>query len=224
MPTKKYKKRTYKKKPKKTVFRPQRLITTGFPKTTCVKLRYCDTVTINPGLGTVGYHSFRANSCFDPDYTGTGHQPLGFDQWSTFYNHYIVVGAKIKITVTSNSGPGSGMLVSGIALTDEVATISNFTDLMEQGLTRVQKQSVHMNAQRPRATTKCYSAKKFFNVINVLDNWTRIGAKINANPVEMAYFNVWATNSTAVDQTNVDIIIELEQIVVFSEPKELSQS
>jgi hypothetical protein len=35
-------------------------------------------------------HHFRTTAVYDPDYTGTGHQPYGFDQHSRLYNHYIV--------------------------------------------------------------------------------------------------------------------------------------
>jgi hypothetical protein len=40
---------------------------------------------------------FNLNSLFDPDRTGAGHQPLGFDQWSAFYNRYRV--DKVKVVV-----------------------------------------------------------------------------------------------------------------------------
>ena len=38
------------------------------------------------------------NSLFDPNRTGTGHQPYGFDQLSTFYNRYYVTGSKMTVT------------------------------------------------------------------------------------------------------------------------------
>lgn len=37
-----------------------------------VKLRYVDTVSINPGAAAVLPHFFSANGIFDPDETGTG--------------------------------------------------------------------------------------------------------------------------------------------------------
>jgi len=54
----------------------------GFPSQKIVKMRYVDRYqnTLN-GAG-YGLVQWRANGCFDPDVTGTGHQPLGYDQWS----------------------------------------------------------------------------------------------------------------------------------------------
>ncbi len=48
-------------------------------------------------LGSVGLQQFRGNSCFDPDLTGTGLQPTGFDQWAAFFNEYTVVSSYIEI-------------------------------------------------------------------------------------------------------------------------------
>jgi len=37
------------------------------------------------------------NSLFDPDFSGAGAQPLGYDQWSAFYSRYKVLGVKWKV-------------------------------------------------------------------------------------------------------------------------------
>ena len=40
------------------------------------------------------------NSLFDPDFTGTGHQPYYFDQFATIYQRYTVIGSKLTATFT----------------------------------------------------------------------------------------------------------------------------
>ena len=66
-------------------------------KQNCV-LRYHETFAINPGIGGVpGTYSFRSNSCFDPNFTGVGHQPRGFDQIMTMYQFLAVREAQIEI-------------------------------------------------------------------------------------------------------------------------------
>lgn len=229
---KRNKKKTYRRRSRKTykrrsVYRPQRILSTGFPKTTAVKLRYVDSITMNASAGTVDSHVFVANSLFDPDLVLGGHQPLGFDQWSQFYNHYVVVGSKIKASFSSQtSSPATnGFYLHGITLSDDPTFTANPLHLMEQPLTRVVKQSVHTNAQRIKSVTRTYSAKKFFNITNVTDNITRIGAPITANPTEQAYFIVYTGNSDVLaDSEPVTVLIEIEFITIFSEPKELIQS
>lgn len=62
-----------------------------------VRLRYSDTINMNPPAGTLLRHTFRVTDCVDPDYSGAGHQPLSWDQVSAFYKRYSVIGFKYRI-------------------------------------------------------------------------------------------------------------------------------
>ncbi|QGH72494.1 MAG: capsid protein [CRESS virus sp. ct4af14] len=61
------------------------------------KLLYSQLVSINPGAGVCGVHAFSANGMYDPDITGVGHQPKGFDEYMALYNHYKVTASKIHV-------------------------------------------------------------------------------------------------------------------------------
>lgn len=231
MPKKTYsKKRTYRRrralKKQVGVFRLQRNLPVGFPKTNCVKLRYVDSTVINPSIGAIGYHWYSANNCSDPDYSGLGHQPSGWDQWGQFYNHYVVVGAKIKATfaLRATGTEVGGIMIGGINLSDDVVATSDMSTLLEQSLATKNYQFFNLS-NRPKTITKGYSAKKFFNVTNITDNWARLGAQVQLTPAELAYFGVFVGCSDySVDPPNISCLIEIEYIVVFSEPKEIPQS
>ena len=60
------------------------------------KLRYVAYGAISTASLGYGEQIFRLNSCFDPDYSGAGAQPLGFDQWAAFYSRYKVLSVKAK--------------------------------------------------------------------------------------------------------------------------------
>ncbi|WP_219929646.1 hypothetical protein, partial [Achromobacter pulmonis] len=63
-------------------------------KFTCRMIYAERAFTVNPGVGgTVDTHIFRANSVYDPDESGVGHQPTGFDQLMEFFQYYTVVAA-----------------------------------------------------------------------------------------------------------------------------------
>lgn len=64
------------------------------PDTTLVKLKYNETIQMANVAGT-GWYQFSINSLFDPNTTGAGHQPQGFDQWSQFYSKYQVNASSI---------------------------------------------------------------------------------------------------------------------------------
>jgi len=73
-------------------------------KQDCV-LRYHETFSVNPALGGVpASYVFRANSCFDPNFTGTGHQPRGFDQIMAMYQYLAVRECQIEVWFTPSDG------------------------------------------------------------------------------------------------------------------------
>lgn len=68
-----------------------------------VGLRYTAQVAITNTVGVPNSYVFRGNSVFDPDYTGIGSQPNGFDQWKTMYQRYRVLGSKCIVRPVSTS-------------------------------------------------------------------------------------------------------------------------
>lgn len=64
-----------------------------------VKLTYADNylhnIACNGSASTA--QVFRMNSIFDPDVTGTGHQPVMRDLWASQYDYYTVIQADYKL-------------------------------------------------------------------------------------------------------------------------------
>lgn len=97
--------------------RPDRLL---------VKLPYADYYTKTLTFGTPGQtQAWNLNSIYDPDRTGTGHQPLGTDQWATFYKKYRVFKVAYNISISNMSADSSVM--GGITPTNGV--FGNFNDM-----------------------------------------------------------------------------------------------
>ncbi len=71
----------------------------SIPKSVIVTLRYVEHfLSLNPGSGAIARHRFSANGLFDPDFSGGGHQPMGFDQWSAWYIRNGVLSAQIEVS------------------------------------------------------------------------------------------------------------------------------
>jgi len=209
-------------------FRNQSLIRTGFPRTTMVKLRYVEGVTINAAAAQVGYHYFRANSVYDPNYTGGGHQPMNFDLWAQLYNHYVVVGAKCTAYFHDDNNASSQGVLFGIALTDDHITTSDASTIMEQGTTtyRMGNGGPADNSGKGLKVVRKFSAKKFFNITNINDNIARLGAGVTSDPTELAFFSIFCghTPGSTSDLAAHLVTVVLEYLVIFSEPKEQGQS
>lgn len=62
-----------------------------FPDRLRASLRYYDTVNLAGGVPSPNAQVFLMNSLYDPDSTGTGHQPEGYDQLTAIYLKYLVV-------------------------------------------------------------------------------------------------------------------------------------
>lgn len=224
-------KRRYRGRRKRRAFSGRPSNMPGFPTTKIVKHRYCDTISLDPGFGpTPAVHAFHANDLFDPDYTtssGGDHQPLGFDQWAQFYNHYCVIGALITVQImpTSNS---SVPLLAGVYLSDDAVVPTDVTTLIEQGLGVYRMMGPVTNSpgiQRPMRIG--YSAKKFFSITDVKDNIARIGALAvtSGGPSDKAFFNVWAASSSSGSDPNpLSALITIDYVTLWSEPKSIPQS
>jgi hypothetical protein len=71
---------------------------------TVVVFRYTETIsTGNITTLAVFPYVFRANSIFDPNRTGTGHQPYAYDTYGGIYNRYLVTHCKATVTFCSTS-------------------------------------------------------------------------------------------------------------------------
>lgn len=99
-----------------------------------IRHKYVDKVALSsPGLNGIQTYVFRANSLYDPDYTGTGHQPMFYDEMVTHYNKYTVMYSKLKVCISPNDNSYSK--IWGIALVDDASEInasSTHTDTLEQ--------------------------------------------------------------------------------------------
>lgn len=71
--------------------------TAVFGQSKTANYRYVEQFSITSGA-TSGVYTFRLNSMFDPNFTGTGHQPLFRDVMTGIFAHYRVNSCKFKLT------------------------------------------------------------------------------------------------------------------------------
>lgn len=198
---------------------------TAFPANRIVKMKYVSKFVIDVGASAeFKEYIFSANSIFDPDVTSAGHQPYGFDQWTTFYKQYVVLGS--KITVQGITDTTSTPSIYGVRTVDLATTgHTTITGLMENPIVSYRVLQLAANGNVPDPATARFSAKKWFNVKDVKDNKTRIGALMTASPSEQAYFSVFAgPHNATTDIPAIYFLATIHYTVLLSEPKELPQS
>lgn len=96
-----------------------------------VVLPYSESLNRAPAATSEDYQ-WNLNSLFDPNRTGTGHQPLGNDQWAAFYNRYRVLSTFVRVTYNNVS---SGTCNCVIAATNSTTNLT-FLAAMEQPYSR----------------------------------------------------------------------------------------
>ncbi len=193
-----------------------------FPRTAIVSLRWVtNKKTVNPGVGTPGTVSFRANSIFEPDAAGTDtHQPYGHDTLATVYERYKVVSAKITVSFVGTGGDQLSGGMASIQLSTAITPTTNTTLMLEQPETTYKPYNP-LSYGGKTILSKTYSASKFFGKRRNKD----LTAQFGVDPVELAFFHVSAHGSTAaINPAVVDLIVTITYKVIITEPKALGQS
>jgi len=103
------------------------------PKKKRFTFSYSDMVTVN-GLAAGAFqgHAFNGNGLYDPDDTGTGHQPRGFDQMKALYRTYKVNASTIRVRfVGTSTGAGVVCGLFADASSDSNPTTAYIYDVLE---------------------------------------------------------------------------------------------
>lgn len=188
----------------------------GFPQKLMTTLVYNGTYGgTSAGLSPV-IRQFSCNGMFDPDITGTGHQPMYFDQFMAIYDHYTVFRSHIemRLVVTSNSS------LSVLYIDDDTSTVSLAEQAAEQP--SASKVITPVTMSRPSILRKSWDAKSFFGG-DIYDN-DNLQGNASANPVEQSYFTfVHGALDTGVNSA-VYVNFTIRYEAVFDELKTQSQS
>lgn len=230
---KKGRKRQYFRRKKKSMYKIPRQMG-AFSNYQLVNLRYGSQFILDStAVGTYGTYHFRANSCYDPDESGVGHQPRGFDQWSAFYDNYVVLGSKITIRAnntlqTLEAGDTShskfNMAYICVSLTeDKESSAGDIPEMLESRL--FSYKPLNTNQYNTTYVTKKFSAKKFLGIKNVSEA-SQLVALTTADPAQEVWYNITGFNGSASTETSASLhcTVTIDYIVMFKNRKVLPQS
>lgn len=210
------------------------------PRRVFVKLPYFESFTL---LGSVaGYvdHTYSLTDIWDPNTTGTGHQPRGRDTWAALYNKYRIHGCKMTLTCSNVdiATLPTAALVVGSCLSDASTGAGGSTpilDLIEgpqpEGFHKVKwrtfnPQATGFAAELNRHSRRMYvpTRKTFRGIsfdywsaqLNQQDLWIDVGV----SPASNIFFNVFMGGMNGDDTTGCGIVffIKLVYYVEFAQP------
>ena len=198
----------------------------GFAARKLVKLRYVQNFTLDATALVPAIQQFRANSVYDPDKTGTGHQPSNYDKLSTIYDRYTVLGSRLRCYYVAQSDTNLvppclaiGLSEDGDQIFDSY-TAGGIENVLEQNRLRYYKGYVGAptSGTTPMLSIN-FSAKKFFGVKTLVGEHP-YSAGVNTTPTEGALFNIAAISQDgSADPSAVLLRAEIDYIIMFTEPK-----
>lgn len=230
MPTnksnKRRRKRSRKRSSRKRRYRRRRRpkLQVGFPiKHTC-KLRYTEVISLNASAGANSTYSFRCNNIYDPDATGTGHQPRHYDILQEVYDYYCVRGMKITAKVVGFDETSTNRSqVMGIRISPDLNLEAPNTDiaaLHEAGRTLNTRWTMvnHQDPTTTRALTHTWSLRRNKANTNTTTDDVLTGTTAGAGPSRQDYATIFvghAITDPGQDPARLQIMVSIDYVVQF---------
>jgi len=192
-----------------------------FPYRTKRNIQYYASGSVSTGTATANSYVFSANGAYDPDISGTGGQPMGFDQMMLYYNHYVVKKARIRAVIGNTSTsltPSVGIHVSGSS-----SVVSSIEQLVESGDLVFHELSFAGSYGSRARLNRTLNVGKFQGVNNVLDDPNMRGDSAS-NPAEQSYFHLVTWNPYSATQVASSFQVLIDYEVWFTEPRTPSVS
>jgi len=185
-----------------------RLKALGLPTVYRMPMRYVESVTVVAATGALGIYQWRTNSLFDPNFTGTGHQPYGFDQMKTYYASYLVTSSKISAECLSSAVV---ICLAGVMTSAESSTgITTADGYMEPG--KGQGGLLYSNSTR--------GFESRWSLAAIADHDPAdYSALISASPANSDFYTVFVQDAYALAGTaTLFVTISIEYEVTWKDP------
>lgn len=195
-----------------------------FRKSYTTKMRYATDIRLDGAVaGLPVNYMFNAIDMRDPDRTGVGHQPLGFNQLEAIYEHYTVLKAKITATFIPLEATGYGVpIVCNIMSNNGTVIYTTPDSQREQGQST--SGIAGFNGSRPLTLIHNFDSKRFFGVTDVDDNH-HLSGRGGASPTENACLQISVAPADAGQISTACVVqILIEYTAKWTERKPLALS
>lgn len=198
------------------LYKPLRYRSSGVPEQMIQKQKYAETVRHTITSGFVQY-VFSCNGIYDANISGSGHQPLYFDQMMALYNHYVVTASHIRITPAT--GTGIDLIVCAYIDDDATGTTTATTSWEKPG--------AHVVAGTP-SSYKIPPIDLYWKSENAFGRDVMANSELHgtasANPTEQSYFITTLFDPALGTTTNVTFLYECWFDIIFFERKDIGGS
>lgn len=178
------------------------------------KLRYADIQLRSSSVSDAGLYQYRLNGPFDPDASGTGVQPPGYDNISGMYQSYRVLWAKYKVQV---------LWVSGLNQISAIWTATNASapNTLQSALSQTDAECLCAATTSAGQTVlkKYISMAKAFGVEPAeVETDSDYGSLASTVPVRQAYLNIYTGNASGTTSSTCHVVVQLTYGVEWHNP------
>lgn len=189
------------------------------PSRYITKHKYSDTFTLNQ-LNAYQY-MFNLNSLFDPNRTGIGHQPYGYDQLAGLYNRYRVIKTSYVISGIQTDSPGTNIRLACQPAND-IILYGNVSAMCEAPRAKFITQGAQGSPLKTlRGISHLPSLCGRSTPEYMADD--RYQAAVGTSPAEFAILNIMGATLTD-GGANINAVITLEFTVEWFDITQQSQS
>jgi len=203
------------------------LARTPFPQTKIVRHRYVESVYMPAVAASAGTSSyvFSMNDMFDPNFSGTGHQPLFRDELAARYKNYTVLASYITVVFgqIESTPTRSGIMCSDDSAPFQVVYGSRIA--LEQfgynsSLCVNSRAEIMAQRNSPLTLRNSYNAKKWYktNLAGIMSDADKKTAA-GSSPAERLYYFIFREsidNSLALSDLPIDV--EITYITAWRDP------
>lgn len=182
-------------------------------------LRYTTYYSLTSTSGVMALKVLSANGLFDPDITGTGHQPMSFDQMMAMYIKAYVLASRCTIDIYQTSAVPT--VVCLYLSTQATLGYGSYESVVETGV--AEYKLIPAGVSVPLRLTKTVNIRDFLNRSEVLDDDT-LATTASANPADQVYFMVTTQDANQTSTTSTQVVAVVDYDVVFTDPAQVAGS
>jgi hypothetical protein len=188
-----------------------------FPSSVQKRLRYSTNITLGSTAGAVASQVYAVNGLFDPDVTGTGHQPMGFDEMMIYFNHYIVVACHMTVVAKNASATKMTVSVRQDASSTPITVIDRLVEIGGGVIEYLEYSTTALATKKLQISFDIAKMQGVSRIALTADSALR-GTSV-ANPSELSYAHLQIWDAAAASGTVAnDVILEFDAI--FKEPRD----
>jgi len=184
----------------------------GMPLKCRMVHRYAEYPTLTFTSGAFAQYAYSANGMYDPNSTGAGIQPTYFDTMTGIYNHYTVIGSRMKCTFLPTAVPTVPITVGCVL--DDNGTLANNTIAACQSNPAAKWITIPAGDNDPRSIVMNFSAKKIFGGNAMVEE---LSGTSSANPTEGQFFCFFGQVMTGSSTAAVLLQVDIEYIAIWTE-------